>query len=403
MSTQVATSVPDDIGAPRAAPEVDLAGRRRIVGIALMCGAVAFFASLDACGKTLARAGVDPLVTTFMRYAASVAMISLFINPVRTPGVVKSRRLPLQIVRSLLLFASTALNFLALRYLQLAETISIQFAAPLTVALLAGPLLGEWSSRARLMAIGVGFLGVLVIVRPGVGGMHPAALLCVANVVVYAFYAIITRKLAAYDSTATTMFYTGLAGLALMAPLLPWIWTSPASLTHWALLFGVALFGTLGHWLLVMAHARAPANVLAPFIYTQLLWSVTLGFLLFGDVPSRWTVAGAMIVVGSGLYLLAQETIRRDTRPVTDRVSGPCAPGAPSAPRGGSRAHAGPDPDRCRARRRPCRWPRPPRHRRPRPQDRPQPRHPRRPAGRRGPCPEPARRRQRRGARGRGS
>ncbi len=315
MNTQVATSVTDDIAPAQAAAEMALAGRRRLVGIALMCGAVAFFASLDASAKTLARAGVDPLVTTFMRYAASVAMISLFVNPVRTPGVVKSRRLTLQIVRSLLLFASTALNFLALRYLQMAETISIQFAAPLTVALLAGPLLGEWSSRARMAAIGVGFLGVLVIVRPGIGGMHPAALLCLANVVVYAFYAIITRKLAAYDSTATTMFYTGLAGLALMAPLLPWIWTSPASLTHWALLIGVALFGTLGHWLLVMAHARAPANVLAPFIYTQLLWSVTLGFLLFGDVPSRWTVAGAMIVVGSGLYLLAQETIRRDGRP----------------------------------------------------------------------------------------
>ena len=134
-----------------------------------------------------------------------------------------------------------------------------------------------------------------MIVRPGVGGMHPAALLCVANVVVYAFYAIITRKLAAYDSTATTMFYTGLAGLALMAPLLPWIWTSPASLTHWALLFGVALFGTLGHWLLVMAHARAPANVLAPFIYTQLLWSVTLGFLLLVNI--FWSVLNLVPVL----------------------------------------------------------------------------------------------------------
>ncbi|MDP4024222.1 DMT family transporter [Methylobacterium sp. NEAU 140] len=298
----------------RTAPEPDTARRRRIVGIALMCGAVAFFASLDACAKTLARGGVDPLVTTFMRYAASVAMISLFINPVATPGVMKSRRLGLQIVRSLLLFASTALNFVALRYLQMAETISIQFAAPLTVALLAGPLLGEWSSRARLAAIGVGFLGVLVIVRPGVGTMHPAALLCVANVVVYAFYAILTRKLAAHDSTATTMFYTGLAGVALMAPLLPWIWANPSELSHWALLLGVALFGTLGHWLLVMAHARAPANVLAPFIYTQLLWSVTLGFLLFGDLPSRWTIVGAMIVVGSGLYLLAQDTLRREAR-----------------------------------------------------------------------------------------
>ena len=109
MSTQVATSVAHDRDPARAAPSPDLARRRRIVGIALMCGAVAFFAGLDASAKTLARGGVDPLVTTFMRYAASVAMISLFINPVRTPGVVKSRRLTLQIVRSLLLFAASTL------------------------------------------------------------------------------------------------------------------------------------------------------------------------------------------------------------------------------------------------------------------------------------------------------
>lgn len=307
-----ATTAPAPAAAAHQSPaEGEVARRRRLVGIALMCGAVALFASLDACGKTLARAGVDPFVTTFLRYAGSVAMISLFVNPVRTPSVVRSRRLGLQVLRSLLLFASTALNFMALRHLQMAETISIQFAAPLTVALLAGPLLGEWSSRARLAAIGVGFLGVLVIVRPGVGTMHPAALLCVANVIVYAFYAIITRKLAAYDSTATTMFYTGLAGVTLTVPLLPWIWASPTQWSHWALLLGVALFGTLGHWLLVLAHARAPANVLAPFLYTQLLWSVTLGFLLFGDLPGRWTIVGAMIVIGSGLYLLAQDTLRR--------------------------------------------------------------------------------------------
>ncbi|MBE7245600.1 MAG: DMT family transporter [Actinomycetospora chiangmaiensis] len=309
--TSLSTNAPRS--EPTAEPRtVDNVRRRRLLGIALMCGAVACFAGLDGCAKTLARAGVDPLVTTFMRYAASVAIISLFVNPVRTPSVVRSRRLGLQVVRSLLLFASTALNFVALRYLQMAETLSIQFAAPLTVALLAGPILGEWSSRARLVAIGVGFLGVLVIVQPGVGAVHPATLLCVGNVIVYALYAILTRKLAAYDSTATTMFYTGLAGVALMAPLLPWIWTSPADWHHWALLLAVALFGTLGHWLLVLAHARAPANVLAPFIYTQLLWSVTLGFLLFGDLPGRWTIVGAMIVVGSGLYLLAQDTLRRE-------------------------------------------------------------------------------------------
>ena len=259
--------------------------------------------------------GVDPLLTTFMRYAVSVGLISLFVNPITTPHVARTRRLGLQVVRSVLLFGSTALNFVALRHLQLAETLSIQFAAPLTVALLAGPLLGEWSSPRRMAAIGVGFLGVLVIVRPGVGTMHPAVLFSLGNMLCYALYIITTRKLAATDSTATTMFYSGLSGVALMSPLLPWIWTQPASWLVWALLVGVGLFGTLGHWLLVLAHARAPANVLAPFIYTQLLWSVLLGYLLFGDVPNRFTVVGSAIVVASGLYLLAQERVCRKNRP----------------------------------------------------------------------------------------
>lgn len=291
----------------------DQEAARRRVGIALMCGTLAFFACLDASAKSLARLGVDPLLTTFMRYAVSVVAISLVINPVTSPGVMRTSRLRLQILRSLLLFGSTALNFLALRHLQLAETLSIQFAAPLAVALLAGPVLGEWTSPRRLVAIGIGFLGVLVIVRPGVGPVQPAVLLSLGNMLCYALYILTTRKLAAHDSTATTMVYSGLAGLALMTPLLPWIWTAPATWLAWGLLVGVGLFGTLGHWLLVLAHARAPANVLAPFIYTQLLWSVILGYLVFGDVPNRWTLVGASIVVGSGLYLLMQD--RRRTQP----------------------------------------------------------------------------------------
>ncbi|NEU10566.1 DMT family transporter [Methylobacterium sp. BTF04] len=290
--------------------ETEAANRRR-VGIGLMCGTLAFFACLDASAKSLARLGVDPLLSTFMRYAVSVALVSLFVNPLTTPGVARTNRLGLQTLRSLLLFGSTALNFLALRHLQLAETLSIQFATPLMVALLAGPLLGEWSSRWRLAAIAIGFLGVLVIVRPGIGPAQPAVLLSIGNMLCYAFYVLTTRKLAATDSTATTMFYSGLAGLALMSPLVPWIWTTPTVWVVWALLVGVGLFGTMGHWLLVLAHARAPANVLAPFIYTQLLWSVLLGYLIFGDVPNRWTLLGASIVVGSGLYLLAQERRER--------------------------------------------------------------------------------------------
>jgi drug/metabolite transporter (DMT)-like permease len=283
----------------------------RLIGIALMCAVGALFTGLDASVKTLAQAGIDPLVTVFMRYAVGVGLVSVVINPVTSPGVLRTRRPGLQILRSLLLFSTTALNFVALRHLQLAETLSIAFAAPLLVALLAGPLLGEWSGPRRLAAVGIGFLGVLVIVRPGVGAFQPAILLSLGNMVCYAFYVIITRKLAAVDSTATTMFYSGLAGLALMTPLLPWIWTSPVGWSAWALLFAVGLFGTTAHWLLTLAHARAPANVLAPFTYTQLLWSVLAGYLIFGDVPSRWTILGAAIVTASGLFLLAQERGRQ--------------------------------------------------------------------------------------------
>ncbi|KQP72491.1 multidrug transporter [Methylobacterium sp. Leaf111] len=315
----------------RSPPEGGAPTNRRLAGIALMCGTLAFFACLDASAKTLAGLGVDPLLSTFMRYAVNVALVLVVLNPVRTPGVARTNRLALQVLRSLLLFGSTALNFLALRQLQLAETLSIQFATPLMVALLAGPVLGEWSSPRRLVAVAIGFLGVLVIVRPGVGAFQPAVLLSIGNMLCYAFYVLTTRKLASVDSTATTVFYSGLAGLALMSPLLPWIWTTPTAWSTWALLIGVGLFGTLGHWLLVLAHARAPANVLAPFIYTQLLWSLMLGYLIFGDVPNRWTLIGASIVIGSGLYLLAQESKALESRG-RRRPDGACAPRDPASP-----------------------------------------------------------------------
>lgn len=301
------------VSAKQAAEAGRMTGRdpRHLAGILLMCVAPVFFASLDTTGKLLAAAGVDPLLTTFMRYAVNVALVTAFLNPVTRPGVARSRRLPLQIVRSLLLFGSTAFNFLALGSLQLAETVSIQFAAPLTVALLAGPLLGEWSSRARLAAVAAGFLGVLIIVRPDALAAKPAMLFSLGAMLCYAVYVIVTRKLAAYDSTATTVFFTGLGGLAVMSPLLPWIWSAPASPRVWAMLVAVGLFGTTGHWLLTLAHARAPASLLAPFIYTQILWSVLLGYLVFGDVPGLWTVVGTGVIVASGLALLAEDSLRR--------------------------------------------------------------------------------------------
>ena len=303
--------VPDPL--PQRLPPAARDRRRRLAAIGLMCGALICFSLLDATAKWLNRE-MDPLLAVWWRYVSSVVLVSLVINPWTDPGVLKTRRPWLQAGRSLLLFLSTALNFVALQYLQLAETMSIMFATPLLVALLAGPILGERAGPRRLAAIGIGFLGVLLITRPGLGTMHPAALLSVAGAFAYAFYSICTRLLAAHDSSRTTMVYSGLAGVVLMTPVLPFLWTTPTSPLVWVLLLALGVFGAVGHWLLILAHARAPAPVLSPFIYTQIVWMLVLGYVLFGDWPDTWTLIGSTVVIGSGLYLLYRERMRQAER-----------------------------------------------------------------------------------------
>lgn len=278
----------------------------RLTAILLMCGAVFCFACLDASGKWANRF-VDPLVTTWARYVGSVVLLGLFLNPWTKPRLLHSNRFGLQVLRSMLLFASTVLSFFALRYMPLTQNLAIQFGMPLLVALLAGPMLGEWAGSRRLLAVAVGFVGVLVVTRPGTGALHPAAILTVLNTVIYSFYAIITRMLAAYDPPATTITYSGLAGAVLLAPAMPFIWTAPPTPLAWIVLAATGAFGAVGHGLLTLAHSRAPAPVLSPFVYTQIVWTTALGFWVFGDVPDGWTVAGAAIVIASGLYLILWE------------------------------------------------------------------------------------------------
>ncbi len=303
---------------PRTEDGVSEAGRGRAgfplearpAGIALMCAGVVCFALCDAGAKWLNQT-LDPMMTAWARYASNVLVVSVVLNPITTPGIARSNRLGLQILRSAILVACTVMNFFALQFLQLTTAMAIQFAMPLIVALIAGPLLGEWAGSRRLVAIGIGFVGVLVVTRPFSGGLHPAAMLTVGATVLYAFYAIVTRTLAAHDRTTTTVFYSGLVGVMILTPVLPFVWSNPPSLFHWGLMAGIGISAGAGHWLLILAHARAPAPVLSPFIYTQLLWMGILGYLVFNDVPDGWTLVGAAIVVGSGLYLLWWE---RQTR-----------------------------------------------------------------------------------------
>lgn len=294
--------------------------RQRLIGIGLMCCAVALFALLDTTAKYLSHEMSTAQIVS-ARYITAFLLAMILVNPIRYPRMIVTRRPLFQVVRSMLMLATTALNFIAVRYLQLDQTLSIMFSAPFLVALMAGPFLGEKLDWRRWVAIIVGFGGVLLVTRPGLGGIHPAAFLMFAAACCYAVYGIMTRALARTDSNETTLFYTNLVGVICMLPVLPFVWEPPQDAFSWVLMLILGLLGGSGHYLLIIGHRLAPASVLAPFIYSQMIWMIMLGYFVFGDVPSHWTLAGAAIVIGSGLYLISRERRRRIIPPAPDIVA----------------------------------------------------------------------------------
>lgn len=296
---------PERGGAPARPAPPPSGGGSTLVGIGLMSLAVMSFAVTDATAKWLG-AYTSVFIIVWARYVIHFLLSLVVFNPWTVPGLLRTRRPGLQILRSALLFATTGLNFLALQFLQLDQTVSIMFSAPFFVALFAGPLLGEWIGARKWAAIIVGFAGILLVAQPGTG-IHPAALLSLAAAVTYALYAITTRMLVPYDPTTTTLFYSALVGSIVASLPLPFVWVTPTEPMVYAAMLALGAVAGGGHFLLILAHARAPAATLAPFIYVQILAMVALGWFLFGQMPSLWTVAGAAIVVGSGIFLLLHE------------------------------------------------------------------------------------------------
>lgn len=279
-----------------------------------MCAANICFASIDATAKFLV-SDMNSLQVTWARFAGAFVVALFVSNVILRPDRLKSRKPWLQLIRSGLIAGANAVMVLALRYLQLDQTVSIMFTVPFIVAALAAPLLGERIGPRRWAAITVGFCGVLLVMRPGVGGIHPAAFLCLVSAVTYSFYSILTRILSEFDSSATTLFYTNLVGTVVLTAIVPFVWTTP-TLNEAALMLVMGAFATFGHFLLIMAHRLAPASILSPFMYTQLVWMICYGYIIFGDLPNEWTLAGAGIVIASGLYLLYRER----------KLRGPAAP-----------------------------------------------------------------------------
>jgi drug/metabolite transporter (DMT)-like permease len=204
----------------------------------------------------------------------------------------------------------TGINFWALQYLQLTVTSSIFFSVPLIIAL-ASTAFGERLDFGKWLAIGAGFAGVLIIVRPWGAEFHPAMLASVLNALMYAFFMMMTRRLAAYDSPETIQYLPAVGAALGLAPFAIAAWQWPGGWVEWTVACLMGVLGGLGHYLLALAHRYAPSSVIAPFLYQQVIYMALFGYFVFGDVPSGWVWLGAVIVIASGLYLFARERARQ--------------------------------------------------------------------------------------------
>ena len=279
----------------------------RLLGIGLALCAYFMFTGIDSSAKWLGQVGISFVQIVFLRYAIHLVLVAAVHLPRHGRGMVRSRNLRLQFFRALALLGATMCNFLAVQYLPLTVTGSIAFTVPLMICALSVPLLGEQVGWRRWSAIGVGFLGVLVIVRPGTDAFHPATLLCLVAALSTAFYMLFTRKVSSFDSAATSQFYVGIFATMFLLPVVPFFWSFSTTADGWFAFFAIGLFGFLGHQLITMASGLAPAAVLAPFSYFQIFFMAAASWLIFHQPPDVWLYVGAPIVIGSGFYIWLRE------------------------------------------------------------------------------------------------
>ena len=261
-----------------------------------------FFATLDTTGKFLVGTHAVLLVV-WARYLGQMLFATAIAAQRVGRGFWRTRHLRMQLARAVCLVIASASFVGSLRYLPLAEGAAIAFLAPMVAIVLSVPVLGERPTRARWLAAIGGFVGILLIVRPGSEVFHPAAALMAFSALANAMYQLLTRRVP-HDRPETTLFYTSSVGVVVLTLLLPLI-AFPASVTprEMALFAALGLLAGLGHWCFIAAFVRAPASLLAPFTYIHLVWATFYGFLVFGQLPDHLGVLGMAVIIASGVAL----------------------------------------------------------------------------------------------------
>ena len=219
------------------------------------------------------------------------------------------KNINIQLARSIFLFLSTILFFYAISVISLAEALTLAFVSPLIVTLLSAILLKEQVGYRRWTAVIVGFIGAIIVIRPGFNEISLATFAGLGTGIAYAFYVIATRKLSSIDSPLLTLIFTGLSGAIIISIIVPFVWITP-NYIQWLFLIGLAAVGTLGHFFLILSLNFAEASKLAPLAYFEIVNNIIIGYYFFGDFPDKWIWLGLIIIVSSGLYISIRETTK---------------------------------------------------------------------------------------------
>lgn len=276
------------------------------VAVALIVAAGIALAGMDGTAKFLALE-IPVVMVLWGRYVFHTAItFGYYSINTRSLQFLRARRPGLQLFRAFSLFGATFFMYMAVTRMPLGDASSIQFLAPVLVTALSGLLLGEHVGPRRWMAVACGFVGVLLVARPGSGVLGWNALLPLATAVLLAIYMIMTRIIRDKDDPAATTFYSTAVGTLVLSLLVIFYWQT-LTLFQWGLMVTMGAAGAVGHFMLVKAFHSAEASMLSPFTYAQVIAAILWGYLIFGDVPSIWTLAGAVVVISSGLYVWYRE------------------------------------------------------------------------------------------------
>jgi drug/metabolite transporter (DMT)-like permease len=281
---------------------------RPLRSILLIMLAVSMFTWMDSIAKYLARFYPIPGIV-WARYVFHLLFMLLIFGPTMRWQLIRTRRPGMQIVRGLMLAVSSLFFVTALKFMPLAETSSITFIGPILVTLGASLLLKERVEPARWAAVIAGFIGVLIIIRPGSAVFSPVALLPLGTAASMAVYTLMTRQMAGAEHPITMLFISAVVGTVVLTLCLPFGWKAPESALHVVLLAAMGLIGGGSHLVLIKAYEGAPASRLAPFSYTQLIWTLALGYLFFGDFPDEWTLVGILVIVASAIYVVTHQRL----------------------------------------------------------------------------------------------